>query len=154
MLEIRSSEAVMALMDSTKMASLEDAKRYLRSALEDQSNGKGYHFAITRKGDPTMIGYTSFWRMMPAHFRGEIGYALLPSYWKQGIMSEALERMLQFGFEELNLHSVEANVNPDNVGSKRLLEKLKFQREAYFRENYFFDGRFIDSEIYCRLAKD
>ncbi|MBP6649301.1 MAG: GNAT family N-acetyltransferase, partial [Bacteroidia bacterium] len=77
---------------------------------------------------------------------------LHPDYQKQGIMAEALLKVLDYGFKTMKLHSVEANVNPENAGSINLLEKSGFVREAYFRENYYYDGKFLDSAIYSLLT--
>ena len=66
-------------------------------------------------------------------------------------MSEAIEKVIQFGFNNMKLHSIEANINPDNLASAQLLKKFKFVKEAYFKENYFFNGKFLDSEIYSLL---
>ena len=52
------------------------------------------------------------------------------------------------------LHSIEANVNPENIASKTLLEHHGFIQEAYFRENYFYNGQFLDSLIFCLLKED
>ena len=60
--------------------------------------------------------------------------------------------VLNYGFTVMELHSVEANVNPDNAASISLLEKNHFIREACFKENYYFDGRFLDSAIYSLLS--
>ena len=92
--------------------------------------------------------------MQPQHCRGEIGYALKPEYWGKGFMTEALKTIIDFGFHKMNLHSIEANVNPKNQKSKKLLKRLGFRKEAYFRENYLFEGKFLDSEIYSLLKKD
>ncbi len=54
----------------------------------------------------------------------------------------------------MNLHSIEANVNPGNTASIKLLEKNNFTREAYFKENYFYDGKFLDTAIYSLLATE
>jgi ribosomal-protein-alanine N-acetyltransferase len=62
--------------------------------------------------------------------------------------------LLKFGFRGLNLHSIEANINPQNENSKGVLEKIGFQKEAYFRENYYYKEKFLDSEIYCLLEND
>jgi ribosomal-protein-alanine N-acetyltransferase len=62
--------------------------------------------------------------------------------------------MVRFGFKEMNLHSIEANVNPLNERSQKVLERVGFKREAYFRENYLFDGKFLDSVIFSLLEKD
>jgi ribosomal-protein-alanine N-acetyltransferase len=59
---------------------------------------------------------------------------------------------LKYGFNTVGLHSIEANIAPENIASARLLEKAGFVREAYFRENLFFNGRFLDTVIYSILA--
>jgi ribosomal-protein-alanine N-acetyltransferase len=69
-------------------------------------------------------------------------------------MSETLKILIDFGFNDLRIHSIEANVNPKNEKSVQLLEKLNFKKEAYFRENYFFNGKFVDSIIYSLLESD
>ena len=67
-------------------------------------------------------------------------------------MQEALQEVMEYGFKVLNLHSVEANINPANQASLRLMERNQFVREAYFRENFYYNGRFLDSIICSRLA--
>jgi ribosomal-protein-alanine N-acetyltransferase len=67
-------------------------------------------------------------------------------------MHEALEIVLDYGFGKIKLHSVEANANPENAASIKLLERNGFIREGYFKENYFFNGKFSDSAIYSLLA--
>lgn len=73
---------------------------------------------------------------------------------QQGIMFEAIQKVTAFGFDSMKLHSIEANINPENMASKKLLEKAGFTKEAHFKENYFFNGRFIDSAIYSLLNKN
>jgi ribosomal-protein-alanine N-acetyltransferase len=70
----------------------------------------------------------------------------------KGIMQEALSAVLNYGFELLKLHSVEANVNPNNVSSIKLLERNGFVREAYFKENYYYNNQFLDTAIYSLLT--
>jgi ribosomal-protein-alanine N-acetyltransferase len=69
-------------------------------------------------------------------------------------MYETINTIVRFGFNEMKLHSIEANVNPLNEKSKKVLEKVGFKKEAYFRENYLFNGNFLDSVIYSLLEKD
>ena len=69
-----------------------------------------------------------------------------------GIMKEAIPPVLDFGFTNLKLHSVEATVSPENIPSIKLLEKNSFIREAYFKENQYYNGRFHDTEIYSLLT--
>jgi len=65
-----------------------------------------------------------------------------------------LIKVLDSGFNTMRLHTVEANVNPNNLTSIKFLEKNNFIREAYFKENYYFNGRFLDSVIYSLLNPD
>jgi ribosomal-protein-alanine N-acetyltransferase len=51
------------------------------------------------------------------------------------------------------LHSIEANINPDNLASANLLEKNGFKKEAHFRENFYYNGKFLDSLIYSLVRK-
>lgn len=67
-------------------------------------------------------------------------------------MKEALKPVLQYAFTKMNLHSIEANINPDNIASAALLESCGFIKEAYHKENYYYDGVFYDSVIYSKLA--
>jgi ribosomal-protein-alanine N-acetyltransferase len=152
--QIRSNDDVMKFMDVTRTKSVNDAKRLIRNVREDYKNEKGVSWAIIEKNLKSFIGYAGFWRMQPQHCRGEIGYALKPEYWGKGFMTEALKTIIDFGFHKMNLHSIEANVNPKNQKSKKLLKRLGFRKEAYFRENYLFEGKFLDSEIYSLLKKD
>ena len=99
-----------------------------------------------------MIGMAGLWRIMKEHHRAEIGYTLLPELWNKGLMSEVLKKIIHFGFYEINLHSIEANINPENLASKKVLEKAGFKQEAYFRQNYFYNGQFLDSAIYSLIT--
>lgn len=63
-------------------------------------------------------------------------------------MQEAMTEIIKFAFQVLKLHSIEANTNPDNTFSIKLLKRNRFIREGYFHENYFFDGNFCDSVVY------
>lgn len=80
--------------------------------------------------------------MQKAHYRAEIGYALQPAHHGKGLMQEALTAVLDYGFHTLQLHSVEANVNPANAASIKILERNGFVQEGYFREAYFMPAGF------------
>lgn len=69
-------------------------------------------------------------------------------------MSEALRAALDYGFDHMNLHSVEAGVTPGNEASTRMLEKLGSHLEGHLRENFWAEDRFVDSLIYSLLRRD
>ena len=66
-------------------------------------------------------------------------------------MKEAVMATIKWIFENTDVHSIEANINPGNEASESLLKSMDFIKEAYFRENYFFNGVFKDSIIYSML---
>lgn len=151
---IRSNDDVMRFMDVIRFESIADAEKMIRSVEESYNKEDGINWGIVEKHSNNFIGYFGLWRMIPEHCRAEIGYALKPEFWGKGFMYETISRMVRFGFDEIRLHSIEANVNPANEKSKRVLEKIGFKKEAYFRENYLFDGKFLDSIIYSLLEMD
>jgi len=151
---IRSDDDVMRFMDITKMNSINDSEKLIQSVWEDFKSESGITWGIVEKSSNNFIGYFGFWRMIPEHCRAEIGYALNPEYWSNGYMTETVKTLVEYGFSKIKLHSIEANVNPDNMSSIKLLEKIGFKKEAYFRENYLFNNKFYDSIIYSLLEKD
>lgn len=148
----RSDERIMRYLDRPRAKSIEDAYAHLRLIDDDINANIGITWGIMIKGGSHLIGNIGFWKITKEHYRAELGYLLHPDYQKQGIMAEALLKVLDYGFKTMKLHSVEANVNPENAGSINLLEKSGFVREAYFRENYYYDGKFLDSAIYSLLT--
>ena len=151
---LRSEPQVMRYIDRVPAEDIEDAHKFLNVIKESSNNGLGVSWGIRLKGSPKLIGNMGYWRMLPEHFRAEIGYALLPEYHRQGIMHEALHAVLNYGFTQMNLHTVMADINPLNKASRALLLKTGFNCEAYFKENFFFNGKFLDSEIYGIVKTD
>jgi ribosomal-protein-alanine N-acetyltransferase len=152
--DIRANNKVMKYMDTEKIQSLSETEKLIESIAETFKIGNGINWGIVEISTNTLIGYFGFWRIEQKHCRGEIGYALHPKYWGKGYMRETFQTMMKFGFKNLKLHSVEANVNPDNLDSIKLLENAGFKKEAYFRENFLFNGEFKDSVIYSLLECD
>jgi [ribosomal protein S5]-alanine N-acetyltransferase len=150
---LRSDRRVMAYIDRPLAKTVEDAGKLIQIIKDSEKEKTAVMWAVTLKGDPKLIGTVGYWKIMMEHFRAEIGYLLHPDFQGKGIMQEAIEEVIRFGFDTMGLHSIEANVNPENTASIRLLERNNFVREGYFRENYFFEGRFLDTAIYSLLAR-
>lgn len=152
--KIRSNPEVMKYMDIIAMKSLPEAKTLIKSFLHDFRNKKGITWAIEVKDEKKMIGSFAFWRIIKNHCRAEFGYSLLPAHWGKGYMEETFRTLIGYAFKNMGIHSLEANVNPGNDRSIRLLERFGFRKEAYFRENFFNNNAFTDSVIYCLLETD
>jgi ribosomal-protein-alanine N-acetyltransferase len=139
---------------SAPLASIDEAGHKIQGVIDAFREREGIRWAFTLKGDDRLIGSGGHWRLMKQHQRSEIGYELAPEHWGQGIMSEAVGAIVQFGFERMGLHSVEAQIEPANRASRGVLEKLGFVQEGYFRENFFFDGTFGDTAVFSLLKAD
>jgi len=125
--------------------------QYIDGYLARQAAGEGILWGIVPLGAERLAGLIGFRRFYREHYRGEVGYGIHPGYQGQGLMHEAIGAVIGYGFTQIGLHSIEANVDKDNLPSIRLLERNNFVKEAHFRENYFFEGRFIDSVIYSLI---
>jgi ribosomal-protein-alanine N-acetyltransferase len=112
------------------------------------------NWAITLKGNPQLIGTMGIYRIKPEHHRGEIGYMLLQEYQGKGIVTEAIHLTLDYAFNQLQLHSMEAVIDPANIASERVLQKNGFVKEAHFAENECYNGIFYDSVIYSLLKRN
>jgi len=154
MYTLRTDEQVMAYLDVYPPKSVSDIEIKIKENIKDFDDKKGINWIITKKDSPEAIGYMGLWRIDQTNHRGELGYALKREYWNQGIATEAATKIINFGFDDIQLNTVMANTNPLNSSSQALLKKLGFVREAYFRQDYFFDGRYLDSAIYGLIKDD
>lgn len=149
--EMRSDERVMRYLGRPLQKDAREAVEFIEKIRASFAENEAVAWGISFRGDSKLLGNISFWKMDKANHRTEIGYMLHPDYWRQGIMDEAMTAALDYCFRVLNFHSVEANTDPENEASGRLLEKHGFVQEAYFRENLYFEGRFLDSRIYSKI---
>jgi ribosomal-protein-alanine N-acetyltransferase len=148
---LRSDKEMLQFLDRDPAQSIDEAREWIRMINKGIDDNQYIAWAITLKDDPTLIGTISFWNVKYEHYRAEIGYALHPLFQGRGLMKEAMTAVINYGFDSLKLHSIEANVNPSNAPSIRLLERSGFIREAYHRENYYYNGHFLDSAIYSLI---
>ena len=152
--DMRSSSDLMKYIDRPKPNTIDDIYELIQKMRQMKIKGEGISWGIYRKENPGLnIGNIGLFRIIAEHYRAEIGYMLQANEHQNGIMFEAMQAIIKYGFEKMNLHSIEANINPENMASRKLLEKTGFVREAYFRENYFFNGKFMDTEVYSLISR-
>ena len=151
---MRSSETVMKYIDKERTKDIDETLLLIRKINDAAEAGEGITWAMAFPEKPEeLIGTIGFWRIMHQHYRAEIGYMLHPDHWSKGLMKEAVNALIRYGFDSMKLHSIEAHINPGNEASAGLLEKTGFVREAYFKEDFYFRGRFLDTAIYSLLEK-
>lgn len=149
---LRSDPAVMRYIGRPLATSVEEILEKIRQIDGQLHANDAIMWAITLRDEPALIGTICFWNIQKENDRAEVGYLLHPDFQGKGIMQEALEAVVDYGFRRMNLHSVEAHVDPGNAPSIKLLEKNGFVREAYFKENHCFQGEFLDTAVYSILA--
>ncbi|MCU7551859.1 GNAT family N-acetyltransferase [Chitinophagaceae bacterium LB-8] len=152
-LQLRSNEEVMKYINRPLAHSLEDAENWINVIIDALGKNDGITWCICLKEVPAVhVGSIGLWRIDKENHRAEIGYMLEPSLQGKGLMYEALKKVLEYGFSEIKLHSIEAHVDPRNASSSGLLKKADFVLEAYFKENYYLHGRFVDTAVYSLLT--
>jgi len=152
--DIYSSSEAMRYFGKVPYTSISEAEDMIEKVVKAFQNKEGIRWGITLRASDKLIGSGGFWRLLKDHLRAEIGYDLNPAYWKKGIMSEALEAMIEFGFKKMNLHTVEANIDPANIASEKLLEKMGFRKEGHITESFLLNGEFTDTGIYSLINKN
>jgi ribosomal-protein-alanine N-acetyltransferase len=125
--------------------SMAEAKHWLRGVEESWESREGVCWALESVESKEYLGDISFWRILKQHRRAELGYKLSAEQWGKGYMHEAMKVVLDFGFKKMRLHSVEANVTPENKASIALLLKNGFVQEGYFKENFYGVQEFLDT---------
>lgn len=134
----------------TMEAAREQMEWYAR--LEREGTGKWW--AIRSADEAVFFGAIGVNGIVPTHRKGEVGFWLLPEYWGQGIIGSVLPMVLEHAFGVLDLHRLEAQVEPENAASRRVLEKVGFRYEGTLRECELKDGRFLSLDILSMLATD
>ncbi len=152
---LRSNDQVMKHIGKNPMTSMNEAHDFIKMINDLLESNSGITWAIALKEEPAnLIGTIGIWRLIKEHYRGEIGYMLLPQYWRKGLTKEAILKVINYGFNELKLHSIEGHITPLNIVSAKILESTGFVREAYFKEDFFFNGKFEDTAIYSLLSRN
>lgn len=139
---LRSNKDVNDLIGRQSAVTIDDAIDFIRMIQANAANDKGVLWAITLTGDPKLIGTVLYWNIEREKDKAELGYELLPEHWGKGIMTEALKKVIEFGFKELKFKEIMADPNERNDKSIRLLEKLGFKLIGKDGEFLIYELRF------------
>jgi ribosomal-protein-alanine N-acetyltransferase len=153
-LKYLSDEEVMKYYGLELFQTIEDVLSEISWYQSIFNENTGIRWGITLKGKNGVIGSCGFLNRVPQHYRTEIGFELSKSYWGQGIASEALKAVIKYGFEHLQLHRIEALIEPPNIQTQKLVEKLGFMKEGLLRNYEFTCGKFDDLHMYSLLKQD
>jgi [ribosomal protein S5]-alanine N-acetyltransferase len=113
----------------------ETEQRIRRSLSSDATSHTAW--AILSQDDGRFIGMVNYHARQAWNHRLAVGWILVPGYWGQGYMQEAMRALLTHCFEALDTHRIEAEIEPENVRSARLADRLGFRREGLMRDVIF-----------------
>ncbi len=149
-----SDRETMRYWSSPPWTAVSQAEEFLSKAQARLPSETEVLFGIETLLTGELVGTCTLFAIISESRRAEIGYLLDRRLWGQGFMREAATALLSFGFGALGLHRVEADIDPRNVNSARMLERLGFVREGLLRERWIVSGEISDSAIYGLLASE
>lgn len=154
LLEATQDESVMAYYGMPAFESKAEALREIAWFNHIFARAEGIRWVITENGKGKYIGDIGFNNHVAAHSRAEIGFKLAREFWQKGIMTEALEQVLEYGFTEMQLNRIEAVVDPQNAACLGLLKKTGFVEEGLLREYEREEKGYVDLVMLSLLKKD
>jgi RimJ/RimL family protein N-acetyltransferase len=133
---------------------ISQAQQWLIEVQEGYRTRNDIQFGIERHADHVLVGTCTLFQFHPVSRRAELGYALGRPYWGFGYMHTALQALLGYTFQTLNLNRLEADIDPRNLASARTLERLGFQKEGYLRERWIVNDEVSDTALYGLLRRE
>ncbi len=131
--------------------SLEETKKQLEWYDNNWNEGTGIIWKVVSKQTGNNVGVISVYNYKKEHNKAELGYWLLPKFWKQGIASEVLKPVIDYWQKEKELHRMEAFIETENEASVRLLQKAGFTFEGTMRDCEIKFGKYISLYIYSLI---
>lgn len=149
---LRSNEQVLEFIGKEPAVNEEAVKEFIKEINLGIDASQAIMWGIALQESPaTLIGNICYWRIQSQHHRAEIGYTLHPAYWRKGIMKEAILKVMEFGFEQMKLHSIEARISAGNLASAAILKSTGFIQEGYLKEEFCFRNKYYDTIIFSKV---
>jgi [ribosomal protein S5]-alanine N-acetyltransferase len=124
---LRSDEQVSKFIQRNRMTSEAEADGFIGKIRSNVERGPDLYWAICLNMGPDLIGTICLWNFSEDRKQAELGYELFPAFQGRGLMAEAVKVVLDYGFRELALTTVEAYTHKENIRSKKILEKFQFR---------------------------
>lgn len=129
-----------------------EAERYIQKQLAESQTVQA--FGMEQKSQKRLCGVIELRSIEPEHAQAELSFWLIPELWGQGYMTEALQAVLKFGFEQLNLNRIYAYHMVKNPASGKLLQDNGFVQEGVLRQRVKKAGEFEDVKLWSILRED
>lgn len=132
---------------------LKSREDFIRDSIKQREEDTAYSFGIFEKSTDKLIGNIALTEVLRGALQScIIGYYLDLEHNGKGYMTEAVKLAVRFGFDELNLHRIEAGVMPHNIRSMRVLEKAGFHKEGIAQKNVKIDGKWEDHQVLAIIS--
>ncbi|MES2900714.1 MAG: GNAT family protein [Pseudomonadota bacterium] len=151
---IFSDVKVMRYWSSSAWTTMEEAHESVREAQAAYTDGSSLRLGIVLRDSGELIGYINLYAIYHANRRCDIGYALAQPHWGNGYLAEAMRAVIEHGFAAMDLNRIEADIDPRNTASEKLLERMGFQKEGYMRERWIVNGEICDTAFYGLLRSE
>lgn len=134
--------------------SIGDSRSYLRYMIRRYRNHEPASWGIEYRETGEIVGTIGFMWIQTDNSAAEVGYSLARRMWNQGIMTEALRAVIDFGFRRMNLNRIEAQHETTNPASGAVMRKCGMVKEGTLRQRLYNKGRYVDVDLYAILRKD
>jgi ribosomal-protein-alanine N-acetyltransferase len=154
LLAIFSDPRVTRYLSAPAWSTIDTAHERIAKDIEAMAAGRYVRLGIEITSSGSLIGECSLFNLVEQCRRAELGYSMAAEAWGKGLMNEALVSLLEFGFSQLALNRVEADIDPRNTASAKSLERVGFRKEGHLRERWIVAGEVSDSDLYGLLRSD
>ncbi|MGI0116463.1 GNAT family N-acetyltransferase [Zooshikella sp. RANM57] len=149
-----SDQETMRYWSSPPIKKIHEADELIERCIANYQTQQALCLGLEHQNTAQLIGTCTLFSIHQASRRAELGYVLKRDHWGRGLMHEALNAFIHFAFTALDLHRLEADIDPRNHASKRILQRLGFNKEGLLRERWIVNGEMSDTELYGLLQHE
>lgn len=129
-------------------------ERFIEWTHRERADGKYICYGVVPEGKREAWGIFELRQLQPGFVRGELGFIMASSLWGTGAFIESAHLLLDFAFDTVNVHRVEARASVDNDRSNAALKKLGARQEGTLKEAFWRDDHFVDQYLWAVLDTD
>ena len=131
-----------------------DSLEFLNTVYGAYNKNKAAPWGIQFKENTNIIGTAGFVQWDKENKEAEIGYALSQEYWNKGLITEAVNAIIKFGFHQMKLEKITSRCKPENIASYKVLEKCGLNFDGVVKKQIWMKGEFHDMMMYSLISND
>ena len=147
-------EKIQSMYSEPVYTTKEEVKELLDKYISSYAKDDYYRWAIISKDNNECIGQIAFFLVDSKNHFAEIEYCVANEYQNRGYMTEAVNALLDFGFNKIGLHKVQISTKEINKQSQRVIEKSGFTYEGTLRDYFYYNGGYVGRRFYSMLESE